>query len=193
MERPPALPEGTLIRRAREASGLTVPAAAQAAAMSKARWTQVETGYETRQGQVRRVKAKPGTIARMAHAVGLDPDRLEADGERPDAAEILREILRTPPSPPAAGRPLTAVPPPPVLPDEPTDQQVAQFIIRQQDDDLVLDLWRAWTFRAASREQRLAMVRELSRDPAEIAAEIDAEDRGEQRHPGHREQALTIP
>jgi transcriptional regulator with XRE-family HTH domain len=94
MERPPALPEGILIRRAREATGLTVPAAAQAAGMSKARWTQVETGYETRQGQVRRVQAKAGTIAHMAHAVGVTPERLADEGQRQDAAEILREILR---------------------------------------------------------------------------------------------------
>lgn len=32
----------------------------------------------------------------MAHAVGLSPERLETEGQRPDAAHILREILREP-------------------------------------------------------------------------------------------------
>ncbi len=107
MERPPALPEGILIRRAREAAGITVPEAAQAAGISKARWTQVETGYETRQGAARPVRAKPGTIARMAHAVGISPERMETEGTRPDAAEVLREIERQEPRPSAvpAGEP----------------------------------------------------------------------------------------
>jgi hypothetical protein len=33
------------------------------------------------------------TIAHMAYAVGLSPERLESEGQRLDAAEILREIL----------------------------------------------------------------------------------------------------
>lgn len=99
MERPPARPEGALIRVAREAAGLTLPEAAEASGVSKARWSQVETGYETRNGHVKVVQAKAATIAHMAHAVRLSPDRLESEGKRPDAAEILREILRTLPAP----------------------------------------------------------------------------------------------
>lgn len=121
------------------------------------------------------------TIATLERMYGYRPGSFEAILQGRDPVLLL---------PPDSPRPLlAAVPPPPVLPDDPTDQQVAQFIIRQVDDTLVMDLWRAWTFRPASREQRLAMVRELSRDPAEVLAEIEAEDRGGERHRGHREQA----
>lgn len=100
MERPPTRPEGALIRLARKAAHVTVPDAARSAGISKARWTQVESGRESRNGTERVVNAKADTIAHMARAVGLPPERLESEGERPDAAEVLREILRAqPPSP----------------------------------------------------------------------------------------------
>lgn len=94
MERPPARPEGSLIRRAREAAGLSIPEAVRRSGVSKARWSQVETGYETRDGTLRVVQARAGTLARMANAVGVTAERLETEGARPDAAEILREISR---------------------------------------------------------------------------------------------------
>jgi hypothetical protein len=71
-----------------------MPAAAHAAGISKGRWSQVELGYESRTGEVRPVQGSDGTIARMAHAVGISPERLETEGGRPDAAVILREIIR---------------------------------------------------------------------------------------------------
>lgn len=100
MERPPARPEGALIRLTRQASGMTVPEAVKRSGVSKARWSQVESGYETRNGVTRPVQVKPDTLARMARAVGLSPERLESEGQRPDAAEILREILRSQPEGP---------------------------------------------------------------------------------------------
>lgn len=102
MDRPAAPPEARLIRLVREAAGIKLPEAAAAAGISKARWSQVETGYETRPGGVRAVRGRASTVAHMAHAVGIPPDRLEGEGERPDAAEVLREILRQGTSPAAA-------------------------------------------------------------------------------------------
>lgn len=42
------------------------------------------------------------TIAHMARVVGVTPEELEHDGQRPDAAEVLVRILRNEPPPPTA-------------------------------------------------------------------------------------------
>lgn len=93
MERPKPPPEAILIRLAREAAGIKAPDAAKTAGISTARWSQVETGYESRMAQYKPVHAKASTLAHMAFAVGLAPHRLE-QVDRGDAAEVLREILR---------------------------------------------------------------------------------------------------
>lgn len=115
-DRPAAPPEAVLIALARKGSGFTIADAAHAAGISVARWSQVENGYETRAGVTRPVRAKPETIARMANAVHVSSDRLAAEGDRPDAVPILREIERgaspavTLSEPPATGTDfLTAV------------------------------------------------------------------------------------
>jgi len=87
-------PEAVLIRRVRVAAGMGIPEAARRAGISVARWSQVENGRETRKGVVKAVRAKPGTIAHMAGAVGIDAERLEAEGEHPEAAAVLREMDR---------------------------------------------------------------------------------------------------
>lgn len=91
-----APPEGALIRLARKARGLSVNKAVklvQEAApdmrLGVSRWYHIESGTE---GKSNPVVAPPETIAHMANAVGLTPDRLAP--HRPDAAEILEEILR---------------------------------------------------------------------------------------------------
>ncbi len=94
MERPSAPPEAVLIRLAREAAGIPVAAAAKRAGVSVARWSQIENGSEIRHGAVSPVNGRAGTIARMAAEVGVTPERMAAEGGRPDAAEILREIRR---------------------------------------------------------------------------------------------------
>jgi transcriptional regulator with XRE-family HTH domain len=91
--RPPVPPDAAVIRLAREGAGISMAHAAERARMSKARWVQIENGRETRRGQVRPVRAKPVTIAHMAHAVNLPPERLESEGRNPEAAAILREII----------------------------------------------------------------------------------------------------
>jgi transcriptional regulator with XRE-family HTH domain len=93
-------PEAVLIRLVREAAGLKLPAVARLAGISKARWSQIETGYETRAGSYRQVKGRAVTVAHMAHAIGLAPERLATEGNRPDAAAVLREILHHPQPPP---------------------------------------------------------------------------------------------
>ncbi|WP_340382242.1 hypothetical protein U5640_36190 [Streptomyces sp. SS7] len=92
---PPA--EAVLIRVARQARGLSPEEAAALLPirLSGARWRQIENGYE-RRNPPKPVRAPDKTLAHMAHAVGVTPERLEEAG-RPEAAEILREILRTQP------------------------------------------------------------------------------------------------
>jgi hypothetical protein len=112
MEQVQAPPEASLIRLARQAANIRMAAAAAEAGISLARWSHIENGHETRMGIPKRVRAKADTLARMAGALsalgaaGLSPERLETEGQRPDAAEILREMLRP-------SSPLRIVTPPP--------------------------------------------------------------------------------
>jgi transcriptional regulator with XRE-family HTH domain len=94
MDRPAPPPEAVLIRLVRQAAKVTVAAAAKRAGISTARWTQIEQGYETRDGERKPAWAPPDTLAYMAAAIDLPPDRLEAEGHRPDAAAVLREMRR---------------------------------------------------------------------------------------------------
>lgn len=93
MSKPQPPPEAVLIRLAREAAHTRTADAAREAGVSKARWSQIESGYESRQGTYEPVVARAVTLAHMAHAVGVTPGRLDEAG-RSDAAEILREIER---------------------------------------------------------------------------------------------------
>jgi hypothetical protein len=88
MERPPAPPEAVLIRLAREAAGIRVAEASKRAGVSVARWSQIESGSENRHG----------TVSPVTGRAGITPERMAAEGRRPDAAEILREILRQEPT-----------------------------------------------------------------------------------------------
>ncbi|NEB00588.1 helix-turn-helix transcriptional regulator [Streptomyces sp. SID13726] len=86
-------PEAILIRRARQARGLTRAQAAERSGVVKAsRWGQIENGYVMKAGVA--VPTKPGAmqLAHMARTVGLSPERLDGAGAH-DAAEILRDIL----------------------------------------------------------------------------------------------------
>lgn len=87
-------PEGVLIKLARQARGLTPEAAAELTPIQikGGRWRQIESGYE-RKNPPKRAYAPDLTLAHMAHAVGVMPERLE-EARRPEAADILREILR---------------------------------------------------------------------------------------------------
>ena len=96
-EVPGATPEGQLIRRVRDLSipKLTIRAAAERIGLSTEQWGYIERGYRpARAGEPPRPFSPPAaTLAKMAHALRITPERLESEGQRPDAAEILREIL----------------------------------------------------------------------------------------------------
>jgi hypothetical protein len=88
---PPA--EASLIRVARQARGLSPEAAAARVSirLGGSRWREIEKGYK---GASRAsVKAPDLTLAHMARAVGVSPERLTEVG-REEAAVILKEILR---------------------------------------------------------------------------------------------------
>jgi transcriptional regulator with XRE-family HTH domain len=176
MERPPARPEGALLRLARQAAGLSIPEAVRLSGVSKARWSQVESGHETRAGVIRPVQAKADTLARMARAVGVTPERLESEGQRADAAEILREILRAP-----AERPLASVPEPPQPPSGDLVDVVVHYLIHARPEDRASAdvLWRQPRM---STTERLKLLRALFeahlRDEETIRAALHGEDAG---------------
>lgn len=94
---PGPTPEGQLIRQVRDLSipRLSIRAAAKRIGLSAEQWGYVERGYRPAgAGQPPRPFSPPATtLAKMAHALEIAPERLESEGQRPDAAEILREIL----------------------------------------------------------------------------------------------------
>lgn len=89
MPEPP--PEAVLIRRVRKAKRHSLETIAQGAGLSTARLSQIERGYEIKQGQVVPVTAPPGTLAHIWVALEIAPDRLVEVG-RGDAREYLDEI-----------------------------------------------------------------------------------------------------
>lgn len=92
MDRPDSPPDAVLLRTVREAVGLSTAEVARKAGISPVRLTQIENGCEKRGGRIRPVRARPGTFAHVAHAIGITAGRLESEGVRPDAVGILREI-----------------------------------------------------------------------------------------------------
>jgi transcriptional regulator with XRE-family HTH domain len=91
MVTPSVPPWGELIEELRESADASMQRAADSAGISKQTWNDIVKGH-TRKPRAR-------TIARMARAVGLSPDRLEEKGHRKDAADILREMILNSPSP----------------------------------------------------------------------------------------------
>jgi transcriptional regulator with XRE-family HTH domain len=96
MDAPPTPPpEARVLRVARIGHQMSVREAAQRAGVSVSLWRQVEAGYMTPTKGMHTPKIAPApTLARMAKAVNLSVEDLESEGRRPDAAEILREIIR---------------------------------------------------------------------------------------------------
>lgn len=129
MERPPAPPEAAIIRLAREAANIRIADAAARAGVSVARWSQIEAGSELRHGEASPVTGRAGTIARMAHVAGVSPERLADAGGRPDAAEILREIIRQQDA--AGGAAVTVAPARPAASDDPDLQKWRQQVLRE--------------------------------------------------------------
>ena len=102
-EHPPQPAEGKLIAEALAHSGMSIRKAAKRAGISYGRWRQITTGYQNvSPGSYAAVHAPALTVAKMAYAVGVNPDDLHNAG-REDAATELREMIRQ--GQPADGEP----------------------------------------------------------------------------------------
>jgi hypothetical protein len=95
MSTPP--PEGVALEEARASLGLSQNAAAKKAGISGTRWRQIVSGQQPAGGGPIPVHGSASTVARMAAAVELPPERLEAAG-RGDAAVELRKLLAVRPA-----------------------------------------------------------------------------------------------
>jgi hypothetical protein len=89
-ERPSPLPEGELIKLAQIEAGMSARQAAELADISESRWRQIVSGVQRVSRNDARVEGPAVTVARMARAVGLTPERLAE--VRPDAAEELKKL-----------------------------------------------------------------------------------------------------
>jgi hypothetical protein len=97
-ERPAPPPEGQLLATALAATGMSIREASRRAGISYGRWRQITTGYQNvSPGSYARVRAPAKTLARMARVVGVTAGQLEDEGERPDAATVLRGFQHSTP------------------------------------------------------------------------------------------------
>lgn len=91
-ERPEQRPEGRLIALAQKHSRMSQREVAKRAGISEARWRNIVSGYQTvSAGTYAAIRGPADTVARMAQAVGVTPEQLEA-ADREDAAAELREL-----------------------------------------------------------------------------------------------------
>jgi hypothetical protein len=103
-QRPEQPPEGKLIAAAAERQDLSIREAARRAGISYGRWRQIVTGYQNvSPGSYAPVHAPARTLAKMAAVVRVTPEQMETEGERPDAAAVMREQPAVPA--PAAAEP----------------------------------------------------------------------------------------
>ncbi|MFK0172677.1 hypothetical protein ACIQU5_28160 [Streptomyces sp. NPDC090306] len=149
---PPPPDEAVLIRLAREAAGLS-PERAAALTDGKvggARWRQIERGHR---GDIDKPVIGPdATVAQMARAVGITPERL-AEAGRERAAEILAEIQRSEPAAEASG---------------PASDAVSQLPAWQQEVIL-----RVLDERPRSRREKALLLRTLA---AKLETETETDD-----------------
>jgi transcriptional regulator with XRE-family HTH domain len=90
-ERPDVPPEGALIKAALAAARISQREAARRAGISDTRWRQIVSGYQAVGGEKVPFRSPDETLARMAHAVNVSPEQLEAAG-RAESAAALRTI-----------------------------------------------------------------------------------------------------
>lgn len=96
-------PEGRLIQEVADSKGVSMRALAEAIGMSEARVRNIVNGYQAvGQGQRISIHGPEDTVAKMAGALKISPEQLEAAG-RPDAAHALRRRLPGGPMPEWAG------------------------------------------------------------------------------------------
>ena len=152
-ETPPPPAEARLIRLAREATGMTAGEAAKSTngLVSAVYWRDVERGHGTRRGERVPTRASARLLAHMARAVRVSPERLEGEGERPDAAGVLREMLREDPSPR-----------PPFDEDDEGEPQGDEAWVLFPDDPTLRHVWRMpgdpMMTEDENRERRLAFI-----------------------------------
>jgi len=121
-ERPEQPPEGRLLAAATERSGLSIREASRRAGLSYGRWRQITSGVQhVSPGNFAAVRAPARTLAKMAAAVGVTPEQMETEGQRPDVAGIMR-AEPAPPQPPR--RHATGIR---VIDEAATDEEVAPF------------------------------------------------------------------
>jgi hypothetical protein len=91
-ERPPQPPEGKLIEDAAAHLDISIREAARRAGLSYGRWRQIVQGYQNgSQGSYAEVRGPVKTVARMATTVGITPEQMETEGQRPDVADFMRQ------------------------------------------------------------------------------------------------------
>ncbi|MFJ2477049.1 helix-turn-helix domain-containing protein [Streptomyces sp. NPDC087659] len=157
MAQPSTPPEASLVRLAREAAGLSPEKAAarMSVPISGSRWRQIEAGWRKDSGTT--VTAPATTLAQMAAAIGLTPDRLATAG-RDDAAEILREIERT------------------SAPAEPSPQQATLTGLAEWQQKVILN---ALDDRPRSKREKALLLRTLAEQIEEQAgSDNEQPDRG---------------
>jgi hypothetical protein len=94
-------PEGDLIRRARERTipKISIRAASARIGISPEHWGNIERGYKSVSSAEPPRRLQPASaalIAKMARVVGISPEQMESEGQRPDAAEAMRTRLAAP-------------------------------------------------------------------------------------------------
>ena len=101
--RPEQPPEGRLIHDAADRLDLSIREAAKRAGISYGRWRQIVKGYQNvSPGSYAPVHAPAKTLAKMAVVVGVTAEQMETDGQRPDAAEAMRQQAASRPAEPPA-------------------------------------------------------------------------------------------
>jgi transcriptional regulator with XRE-family HTH domain len=131
MNRPPEQqppPYGALIEAAREDAGLSRREAARRAGISDAWWRYVASGWQNGP-----VTGTAETVAAMALATGgVTPEQMETKGERPDAARVMRRLLRDEPGPPASATPPRLS----LAPSLPPAGRLAEWLTSLPDEDI---------------------------------------------------------
>lgn len=141
-------PYGALIEEARKKARLSMREAGRRAGISGNWWRYVTEGH---QGETP-VPGTAETVAAMARVVGVTPEQLAGKGQRPDAAEALREMLR----------PVTAENRPPPLPEPPT---AAEEAVERFPGDLVAQaIWRQPNTPEAERWEMIATLERKRRE-----------------------------
>lgn len=161
-------PYGALIESARKDAGLSMREAARRAGISDAWWRYLVRGYQKTPGDL---AAPADTIARMARTVDLTPERLEAQGQRPDAAAILRDA-------PERSRPHLTEVPPEGLTYELIEKMAQRIIATSGKNRRVMEaMWAATHVPARERlEQMLDFPRYDPRDPVDFDSDDGADD-----------------